>query len=151
MKKEERASSAAKPPVAKRSARKVLAICIRNDTLRQMPQPRPVVFFQTEANNEPVRDWLKAMSKEDRKLVGTDIKTVQFRWPLGMPLVDNLGSGLWEVRTRLENRIARTLFFVHEGEIVLLHGLIKKTRKTPTQDRDLALKRKNAYIKSSKK
>lgn len=116
-----------------------------------MPQPRPVVFFQTEAKNEPVRDWLKAMPKEDRKLVGTDIKTVQFRWPLGMPLVDNLGSGLWEIRTRLDNRIARTLFFVHEGEIVLLHGLIKKTRKTPTQDRDLALKRKNAYVKSSKK
>jgi hypothetical protein len=64
--------------------------------------------------------------------------------------VDNLGSGLWEIRTRLDNRIARTLFFVHEGEIVLLHGLIKKTRKTPTQDRDLALKRKNAYVKSSK-
>ena len=98
-----------------------------------------------------MRDWLKAMPKKDRTLVGTDIKTVQFRWPLGMPLVDNLGSGLWEIRTRLDNRIARTLFFVHQGEIVLLHGFIKKTQKTPTQDRELALKRKNAYVQSSKK
>ena len=91
------------------------------------------------------------MSKEDRKLIGTDIKTVQYRWPLGMPLVKNIGGGLWEIRTNLDNRIARTLFSVPGEEIVLLHGFIKKTRKTPSQDGDLALKRKNAYIKSTKK
>ena len=77
--------------------------------------------------------------------------TVQFRWPLGMPLVDHLGSGTWEVRSKLPTRIARALFFVHEGEIVLLHGFIKKRKKTPQEDRALALQRKNAYIKSSKK
>ena len=75
--------------------------------------------------------------------------TVQYRWPLGMPLVRNLGSALWEICSALQNRIARTLFFVHEGEIVLLHGFIKKTRKTPTEDRALALQRKNAYLKTS--
>lgn len=76
--------------------------------------------------------------------------TVQFRWPLGMPLVDNLGDGLWEIRTRLPNRIARTLFFVQDEEIVLLHGFFKKTDKTPQEDRALALERKNAYIKAKK-
>ena len=76
--------------------------------------------------------------------------TVQFRWPLGMRLVNHLGSGLWEIRTRLPTRIARILFFVHEDELVLLHGFIKKTRKTPLENRALALKRKNAYIKNSK-
>ena len=75
--------------------------------------------------------------------------TVQFRWPLGMPLVDNLGSGIWEIRSKLPTRIARLLFFVHEDELVLLHAFIKKTRKTPPQDKALALKRKNAYIKNS--
>ena len=74
--------------------------------------------------------------------------TVQFRWPLGMPLVDNLGSGIWEIRSRLANRIARTLFFVHQGEIILLRGFIKKTKKTPNEDRALALRRKNAYLKN---
>jgi phage-related protein len=74
---------------------------------------------------------------------------VQYRWPLGMPLVRNLGSALWEIRSALPTRIARTLFFVHQEEIVLLHGFIKKTRKTPTEDRALALQRKNAYLKSS--
>ena len=115
-----------------------------------MPRPLPAVFFRTETGREPVRKWLKDLPKDERRIIGEDIMTVQFRWPLGMPLVDNLGSRIWEVRSKLPTRIARTLFFVHEGEIVLLHGFIKKTRKTPQEDRALALQRKNAYIKSSK-
>ena len=116
-----------------------------------MPRLLPAVFFRTETGREPVREWLQDLPKAERKIIGVDIMTVQFRWPLGMPLVDYLGSGIWEIRSKLPNRIARTLFFEHEGEIVLLHGFIKKTRKTPNEDRALALQRKNAYIKSSKK
>ena len=71
--------------------------------------------------------------------------TVQFRWPLGMPLVNHLGSGLWEIRTRLPTRIARVLFFVHEDELVLLHGFIKKSQKTPNEDLTLALRRKREF------
>ena len=89
-----------------------------------------------------MREWLQGLQKHERKIIGIDVMTVQYRWPLGMPLVRNLGSGLWEIRSALPNRIARTLFFVHDGEIVLLHGFIKKTRKTPTEDRALALQRK---------
>lgn len=85
----------------------------------------------------------------ERKEIGEDLKTVQFRWPLGMPLVDSLGDGLWEVRSRLPDRIARTLFFVHEEEIILVHGFIKKTQKTPTEDKALALKRKREYIQNA--
>jgi phage-related protein len=97
-----------------------------------------------------VRDWLQDLPRDERRIIGVDIMTVQFRWPLGMPLVANIGAGVWEVRSKLPTRIARTLFFVHEGEIVLLHGFIKKTRKTPKEDRALALQRKNAYLKSPK-
>ena len=114
-----------------------------------MPGRLAAVFFQTETGREPVREWLKALPKEERRIIGEDIMTVQFRWPLGMPLVDNLGSGIWEIRSRLANRIARTLFFVHQGEIILLHGFIKKTKKTPNEDRALALRRKNAYLKNA--
>ena len=116
-----------------------------------MPRLLPAVFFRTETGREPVREWLQDLAKAERKIIGVDIMTVQFRWPLGMPLVRNIGSGLHEIRSTLPTRIARTLFFEHEGEIVLLHGFIKKTRKTPNEDRALALQRKNAYIKSSKK
>jgi len=109
----------------------------------------PAVFFQTETGREPVREWLKDLPKDERKMIGEDIMPVQFRWPLGMPLVDNLGSGIWEIRSRLANRIARTLFFVHQEEIILLHGFIKKTKKTPNEDRALALRRNNAYLKNA--
>ena len=114
-----------------------------------MPRTFPAVFFQTETGREPVREWLKDLPKDERRIIGEDIMTVQFRWPLGMPLVDNLGSGIWEIRSRLANRIARTVFFVHQGEIILLHGFIKKTKKTPNEDRALALRRKNAYLKNA--
>ena len=75
-------------------------------------RPLKVVFFKTDSGNEPVREWLRELPKEDCKSIGTDILTVQYAWPVGKPLVDNLGDGLWEVRSRLNNRIARTLFAV---------------------------------------
>lgn len=89
-----------------------------------------------------MREWLKALPEGERKQVGSDIKAVQYDWPLGLPLVDSLGDGLWEVRSRLPSRIARTIFFVHDGTIILLHGFIKKTRATPDHERNLAKRRK---------
>src|SRR6266480_4788538 len=86
------------------AAQILLARCIRNDTLPQCPEPLPAVFFRTETGREPVRQWLKALPKNERKIIGEDIMTVQFRWPLGMPLVDNIGSGIWEVRSKLPTR-----------------------------------------------
>ena len=112
---------------------------------RAQPRPLPVVFFATGTGNEPVREWLRKLPADERRTIGEDLKTLQFRWPLGMPLVRSLGGGLYEVRSNLPSRIARTLFFVHAGEIVLVHGFIKKTQRTPSEDLALAAKRKNAY------
>ena len=70
--------------------------------------------------------------------LGEDVKTVQFGWPLGMPLVAHLGGDIWEVCIRLETRIARILFTLEENMMVLLHGFIKKQQKTPKPDLDLA-------------
>ena len=111
-------------------------------------RPLKVVFFKTETGNEPVREWLKELSKEDCKVIGTDILTVQYAWPVGKPLVDNLGDGIWEVRSRLDNRIARTLFAVVDEEIVLLHGFIKKQQRTPQNELDLTKKRKKQYLQN---
>ncbi|MDX1253476.1 MAG: type II toxin-antitoxin system RelE/ParE family toxin [Gammaproteobacteria bacterium] len=102
-----------------------------------------VRFFKTEAGTEPVRDWLKSLLPIDRKIIGEDIKTVQFGWPLGMPLVRKMDKDLWEVRIRLEGRIARIIFTVSGGIMVLLHGFIKKSDKTPKDDLDLAKQRLN--------
>jgi phage-related protein len=82
---------------------------------------------------------------------GGDILKVQFAWPVGKPLVDNLGDGLWEIRFRLGNRISRTLFAVVDQEIVLLHGFIKKTQKTPGDELELARKRMNEYVQAYEK
>lgn len=97
-----------------------------------------VVFYRTEGGREPVRDWLATLAREDRKTIGVNFKKVQFGWPLGMPLVRKLDRGIWEVRSVLQRRIARVLFTVQGSTIVLLHGFIKKVRKTPYQDLHLA-------------
>lgn len=105
----------------------------------------PVYFFKTDSGNEPVKEWIKSLPKKDRKVIGEDILTVQRSWPTGKPLVDSLGDGLWEVRTRLENTIARTIFCISAGEMILLHGFIKKSQKTPGQELELARKRRRQY------
>ncbi len=70
----------------------------------------------------------------------------QFRWPVGMPLCRPLGDGLWEVRTDLaSNRIARVMFSLAGDKIVVLHGFIKKTQKTPDADLALTRKRKREF------
>jgi phage-related protein len=103
----------------------------------------PAAFYQLSSDREPVREWLKALAAEDRRIIGEDIKDVEFSWPIGMPLCRALGKGLWEVRSDLTNgRIARVLFCIHDGRMVLLHGFMKKTQKTPDADLELAIKRK---------
>jgi phage-related protein len=115
------------------------------DSYSPNPRPLAVVFYRTATGNEPVREWLKSLPEDERKQIGADILTVQYGWPLGLPLVDSLGDGLWEVRSRLATRIARTLFFVNSATIILLHGFIKKTRATPDHDLNIARKRKRDY------
>lgn len=98
-------------------------------------------FYRTGTGNEPVRIWLKTLTKEDRKSIGDDVAYMQYKWPIGKPQVDHLRGPVWEVRTSLGNRIARTLFAVDNGCLILLHGFIKKTQKTAASDIDLAEKR----------
>jgi phage-related protein len=100
-----------------------------------------VRFFATESGNEPVRDWLKALPANERRLIGEDIKTVQFGWPLGMPLVRKLAQRLWEVRIAMPGRIARVMFTVVDHEIILLHGFFKQSQQTPLDDLALAKQR----------
>jgi phage-related protein len=106
-------------------------------------------FYQTPAGNEPVRDWLKDdVSDEERRIIGTDIKTVEYGWPIGMPVCRPMGNGLHEVRSSLPgNRIARVLFCAEDRQMILLHGFIKKTRATPKADLDLAKDRKKEIEK----
>jgi phage-related protein len=98
-----------------------------------------IKFFQQEVSGtEPVRDWLKSLPINEKKAIGADIKAAQFGFPMGLPLVDHIEGNIWEIRTKLENRIARVLFVVEGNTMILLHGFIKKDQKTPKQALNLA-------------
>ena len=97
-----------------------------------------VYFFETETNKEPVREWLQLLTSRDKKIIGEDIKTVQFGWPLGMPLVRHIDGDIWEVRSTLSGGIARVLFVLEGKVMILIHAFIKKQQKTPKSDINLA-------------
>lgn len=107
-------------------------------------------FYRLPSGTEPVREWLLSLSREDRLVIGTDIKTVEFGWPVGFPVCRSLGDGLWEVRSSLTNRIARVLFYIQGDTMWLLHGFVKKQQKTPPQDLALARKRMREVIDALK-
>lgn len=105
--------------------------------------PLEVFFYKTISGKEPVREWLKSLQKEDMRTVGFDIKTVQYGYPIGMPLTRVLHgtNGLEEVRCNISNGIARVIFFVENNKMILLHAFIKKSQETPQKELDVAIKR----------
>lgn len=111
-------------------------------TSAKAPKKIKLVFFRTELGSEPVREWLKGLSQEDRQAIGRDLLRAQWRWPVGMPLCRSMGKGLWEVRTNLSrNRTARVLICFYEDSLVALNGFIKKTRTSPADELALARRR----------
>lgn len=103
----------------------------------------PASFYATASDKEPVREWLRGLDVYDRRRIGHDIATAEFGWPVGMPLCKSLGNGLWEIRSNIgSGRIARVIFAVVDQRMVLLHGFVKKTGKTPKSDMELAGKRR---------
>ncbi|MBM3532702.1 MAG: type II toxin-antitoxin system RelE/ParE family toxin [Alphaproteobacteria bacterium] len=109
-------------------------------------------FYRTDAGGEPVREWLRSLGRDDRRLIGEDIMTVEFGWPVGMPTCRPMGDGLHEVRTNLSgNRIARVFFYVDGvGRLVLLHGVVKKTAATRSADLDQARRNKRNHERRMK-
>ena len=104
-----------------------------------------VRFFKSENGNEPVRDWILTLDKEDRKIVGADIQTVEFGFPIGMPLVRKIDTKykLWEVRSKLaSDKIARVIFTIHKDCMILLHAFIKKDQKLPEKEKNIAIERR---------
>jgi phage-related protein len=103
----------------------------------------PAAFYELPSGRSPVREWLKDLGDADRKIIGEDIKFIEFAWPVGMPACRALGNGLWEVRSRItQGRISRVLFCICDGSMVLLHAFIKKSQKMPDADLGIAMKRK---------
>jgi phage-related protein len=112
--------------------------------------PRDVVFFATDTGNQPTREWLRGLSAEERAIIGEDVFVVQKLEVWKEPLVKYLGDGLWEVRSTLPKGIARIIFSICDGEMIVVNGFIKKSQKTPDDELELALKRKRIYERSKK-
>jgi len=97
--------------------------------------PIPLAFWRSATGREPVREWLNELSREDKRIIGRDMAKVQYGWPVGLPLCRPLSAGLWEVRASLPSRREARIFFgFHDGMLIALHGIVKKTQKTPTED-----------------
>ena len=106
-----------------------------------MDKPRLRVSFHGAPGHQPVRTWLLSLEADQRKEIGADIQTVQWRWPLGPPRVDGLGEGLYEVRSTIGGRAFRVFFCIKGDRMILLHGIEKKGQKTPKAALDLARRR----------
>ena len=106
--------------------------------------PRLSARFYTTGANEPVKEWLLS-DHELKAEVGTAIMAVQFGWPVGQPLCKHIEGDIWEVRVNLNNRIARVLFALDGSTMILLHGFVKKTQKTPKDEIDIAQDRWNTF------
>jgi phage-related protein len=110
-----------------------------------------VQFYMSDQGTVPVKEWLKKLATADRRTIGEDIWTVELGWPIGMPLVRKLDTGLWEVRSDLSNnRISRVLFTVSGHMMILLHGFIKKSPKTPLNDLKTAKQRMVHFFEKEK-
>ena len=84
------------------------------------------------------------LSREDRKTIGEDIATPEFCWPVGMPKCSAMkgAKGLYEIRSNISSgRIARVFFVLIGNQMVLLHGFVKKTQKTPGKELKLVTAR----------
>jgi len=115
---------------------------------RPTPRRLGLRFYRTPGGTAPVRAWLRGLTDEARRQIGWDVGLVQERWPIGRPLVGKLGGGLCEVRTTFDKNEYRVFFYIEGAQVVvvhstmvLVHGIHKKTQKTPAADLALAQRR----------
>lgn len=111
-----------------------------------------MIFFKTEAGNEPVREWICELDADERAVLGADLRTIQIGFPLGMPLCRPLGDGLYEVRSSLPTKKEARLIFFQDGRtLIIIGGFIKKTRTTPKSEIGTATRRKAEYASNKAK
>lgn len=93
-----------------------------------------IVFFKTKSGKEPVKEWLADLNKKEKYEISKDIAKIQLMYPFKMPLVKSLGGGLFEIRSKLNNKISRIFFCLNNQQIVLLHAFIKKSSEIPQKE-----------------
>ncbi len=117
-----------------------------------------ITYYSDPKGAEPVREFLTQLEKVNSllwKATLAAIQKIKQQSNQRMPLSKPLGNGLFEIRVRANMVISRVLYCFRPGrEIILLHGFIKKTEKTPPEDIKIAMARLedlNRRIKNEKR
>ena len=108
-------------------------------------EPLKAVFYKSLQGNQPCREFLLSLDRDDRREVGSDIFAVQQGFPLGLPLCRKMDKDLWEIRSEVADGICRLFFTVKDKTMILLHGFIKKTQKTPINELETAKNRLSEF------
>lgn len=113
-------------------------------------EPLEAAFFETESGSQPCRDFILTLDREDKKEIGAKIFEVQQGFPMGLPLVRKMDTNLWEIRISISDGICRIFFTIAGNIIILLHGFVKKSQKTPQNELETAKKRLASFKEMNK-
>lgn len=111
------------------------------------------VEYVEVGDKKPFEDFVLSLPKKERARVFEAINYfLQLRnenLPIKESLSKHIEDEIFELRVTLRDRIARNLYFYQKGsKIVITHGFIKKTRKTPRKEIETAKKLRKQYLRS---
>lgn len=108
-----------------------------------------IVFFRTEGGRAPLLEFLDSLDPKLRAKVVRDLSLLEANGPrLGEPFSKSLGDGIFELRSKQASNIVRSLYFFFDGRrIVITHGFLKKTQKTPRGEIDRAKRYRDEWRK----
>jgi len=115
-------------------------------------RPWSVEVFRDERGREPVTEFIRTLQPEMRLKVARNLDILTAKGPsLGMPLSRPIpGYQLSELRTQASGNISRIFYFAaSERRLILVHGFVKKTAKTPQRELRIAAERRDRFLRSS--
>ncbi len=112
-----------------------------------------VEFYETQDGKTPVSDFLDTLGAGmAAKLVGLMELLEERGTELRLPYSEHLDDGIFELRCQFGNNITRALYFFYiDKRIIITNGFVKKTRKTPQKELELAKSRRIDWISRNKK
>ena len=109
-----------------------------------------VEYIETENNKKPFEEFILGLTVKERAKI---FETINYflelknnNLPIKESLSKHLEDGIFELRTSISDKIARTLYFYQRGaKIIITHGFIKKSQKTPRREIERAKDLRNKY------
>lgn len=114
---------------------------------------RTVDYFTTSSGRSPVEEFLDSLTDQQAKKVVWVLRLIERLDIVPTQYFKKLvgTENIWEVRVQFGGNIFRLLgFFERENHVILTHGFVKKTQKTPPQDIELTQQRKRDYLQRRK-